>query len=241
MDDRVELEKICDALRGRSNDQRVHLLVEHLNGQQKIWQLRSQPRELRVIDSKPPASLERLLQADVRLGLRDKRRLALILSHSLLQYHDSSWLCSEWGKGHISFFYLSGDKPGLQRPYLSTCFESPQPETVQTGMNRFHRNPGILALGIILIEIDLGRPIETYRTANENVNVNTDWIIADSTVKVMNQCSEPYREAIRACLDITWVPAGHKVCLNDSQTRHGLYTNVISRLESEFDYLFPKK
>ena len=202
MDDCVDLEKICDALKSGSNDQRLRLLVEDLNGRQKLWQLRSEPRQLPILDSIPPASLESLLLAKTRLSLRDKRRLALILSHSLLQYHESAWLCSEWRKCHISFFYLSEDKPDLRRPYLSTCFEKPQPEIVKTEMNRFHRNPSILALGILLIEIDSERPIETYRIATERVNVNTDWIVADRIVKSMDQCSEAYKEAVRACLDI---------------------------------------
>lgn len=77
---------------------------------------------------------------------------------------------------HISFFYVPRDKPDLQRPYLSTRFDKLQPEIVNTDMNRFHQNPSILALGILLIEIELGRPIETYRTATENINFNTNWM-----------------------------------------------------------------
>lgn len=233
----VERRKICDALRAQSNDQRVRLLVEDLNGCQKMWQLGSQPRQLRIIDTKPPTSLEGLLEAKIRLSLRDKRRLALILSHSLLQYHDSAWLCSEWGKSHISFFYSSEDKPDLQRPYLSTRFDNPWSEICETNLNRFHPNPSILALGILLVEIDLEKSI----TTTESINLNTDWITAHHIVKSMDQCSEPYKEAIRACLDIPWIPAGQHVTLKDSETRNGLYTNVIHPLESEFDYLFPKQ
>lgn len=233
----MERRKICDALRAQPNDQRVCLLVEDLNGYQKMWQLRSQPRQLRIIDAKPPTSLEDILEAKIRLCLRDKRRLALILSHSLLQYHDSAWLCSEWGKSHISFFYSSEDKPDLRRPYLSTRFDNPSSEIRETKMSRFHPNSSILALGILLIEIDLERSI----TTTESVNLNTDWINAHHVVKFMDQCSEPYKEAIRACLDIPWIRAGQHVSLKDSVTRDGLYTNVIHPLESEFDYLFPRQ
>lgn len=240
MEDRVDLKEICDALEKGANDQRLHLLVEDINGRHKLWRLRSQPRKLHILDSIPAASLESLLLEQTRLGLRDKRRLALILSHSLLQYHDSAWLGSEWDKRHISFFHL-GDKPDLQRPYLSTCFNKPHPDIIDTDKSRFHRNPGILALGILLIEIDLERPIETYRTATDKINANTDWIVADRIVKSMDQCSEPYREAIRACLDIPWVPAGQNVSLENPQTRNGLCDHVIELLESEFDYLFSKK
>jgi hypothetical protein len=239
MDDRVYLGKICDALMGVSNDHRLRLLVEDMNGYQNLWRLRSQPRELHILDSIPEASLESLLLAKTKLSLRDKRRLALIFAYSLLQYHDSTWFCSEWGKRHISFFYMSEDKPDLQRPYLSTCFDNSQLGVVKPDLNRFHRNTSILALGILLIEIELQRPIESYRTATDVVNVNTDWSVADRVVKSMNQCGEPYREAIRACLDIPWIPACQKVCLDDPQARDGLYANVVRTLEGEFNYLFP--
>lgn len=240
MEDRVDLENICDALESGTNDQRLHLLVEDLNGSHKLWQLRSQPRQLHIHDHIPAPSLGSLLHARTRLGLRDKRRLALILSHSLLQYHDSAWLGSEWGKKHIFFFHL-GDKPDLQRPYLSTSFNNPQLGIIDADKSRFHRNPSILALGILLIEIDLEKPIETCRDTTDAINANTDWVVADRIVQSMDQCSEPYRQAIRACLDVPWIPAGQKVCLENPQTRDGLCAHVIDLLESEFDYLFSKK
>lgn len=217
----------------------MHLLVEDLNGCQKLWRLRSQPSKLQILDRIPATSLESLLHENTRLGLKDKRRLALILSHSLLQYHDSAWLGSEWDKRHISFFHL-GDKLDLQRPYLSTCFNKTHLDIIDTEMTRFHRNPGILALGILLIEIDLERPIETYRTATDKINANTDWIVADRIAQSMDQCSDHYREAIRACLDIPWIPAGQNACLENPQTRDGLCDHVIDLLESEFNYLFSK-
>lgn len=239
MEDRVEREKICDALKKVANDQRLHLVMEDLDGCQKLWQLRSQPRTLQILDSIPETSLESLLHEKTRLGLRDKRRLGLILSHSLLQYHDSAWLGSEWDKRHISFFHLE-DKPDLQRPYLSTCFNRPHLDVINTEMTRFHRNPGILALGILLIELDLERLIETFRTATDKINANTDWIVADRIAQSMDQCSEPYREAIRACLDIPWIPAGQKACLENPQTRDGPCDRVIDLLEDEFNSLFSK-
>lgn len=240
MEDRVDLKKICDALESGTNDQRLHLLVEDLNGSHKLSKLRSQPRQLHTLDNIPAPSLGSLLHAKTRLGFRDKRRLALILSHSLLQYHDSAWLGSGWDKKQIFFFHM-GDKPDLQRPYLSTSFNNPQPAFIDTDKTRFHRNPSILALGILLIEIDLGRPIETYRATTDAINANTDWIVADRIVKSMDQCSEPYRQAIRACLDVPWIPAGQNVCLENPETRDGLCACVIDLLESEFDFLFPKK
>ncbi|MCJ1469505.1 hypothetical protein MMC07_008138 [Pseudocyphellaria aurata] len=242
MNDRDDLKWICDALGNEPCEQRLHLLVEDLNGCQKFWQLRSQPKGLRILDSKSTASLESLLRENTKLGLKDKRGLALILSHSLLQYHDSEWLPSEWDKTHISFFHF-GDRPDLQRPYLSTSFNKTKLDRINTSMNRFHRNPSILALGILLIEIELEKTIEECRdeTEDDNVNANTDMIVADRILDSMDQCSEQYRKAIRACLNTQWIPDNQIACLENPQTRDGLCTHVIDQLEKEFDFLFSRE
>lgn len=138
----------------------------------------------------------------------------------------------------MSFFYLSGDKPDLQRPYLSTHFDELWPEVFETNMNKFYQTPSISSLDILLIEIDLEKPIKTYRTTTDNVNLNTDWITVHNIVKFIDQCSEQYKKAIRACLDIPWMPAGQNVTLEDSKIRHDLYINVINPLESKLDYCF---
>lgn len=56
MEKGIERRKICDALKAQKKDQRVRLLVEDLNGYQKMWQLRSQSRQLHIIDIQPPTS-----------------------------------------------------------------------------------------------------------------------------------------------------------------------------------------
>lgn len=38
----------------------------------------------------------------------------------------------------ISFFYLSGDKPDLQRPYFLTHFDELWPEVFEINMNKFY-------------------------------------------------------------------------------------------------------
>lgn len=53
----------------------------------------------------------------------------------------------------------------------------------------FHRNPNILTLGSILIEISNEKPIEGWRTAQDRSSPgpNTDSIVADRIVKKMDQ------------------------------------------------------
>jgi hypothetical protein len=215
-------------------------VAEDLSGHQTLWQLRSQQRQLNILETIPATSLETLIRTQSNLSLRNKRRLALMFAYCLLKYHDSEWLASEWGKSSISFLYSSHNELDLQRPYLTSYFDTPQREITEVNVAHFHPNPSILALGILLIEIDLKRSIESFRTATEDININTDMIVANRVVKIMDQCSEPYKKAIEACLQISWMPAGHKVSLKDETVRGGLYANVVYPLERELEYLYPK-
>jgi hypothetical protein len=78
-----------------------------------------------------------------------------------------------------------------------------------------------MALGILLVEMDLGKPIESFRAATEDININTVMIVADRIVKIMDQCSESFNRAIDACLKIPLVPAGRRASLEDTLTRDG--------------------
>lgn len=68
MDGCVDLVQICDAIKTGSNDHRLRLLAEDLNGRQKLWRLRSEPRQLNILDNISPASLESLHFSKTRLS-----------------------------------------------------------------------------------------------------------------------------------------------------------------------------
>ncbi|QSZ30702.1 hypothetical protein DSL72_000260 [Monilinia vaccinii-corymbosi] len=241
-DDRSLLQRICDTVGcGGPIDQCLQLLVEDSGKDQMLWQLRSIPKRLPKSRVAEAESLQAVLAKSMKLPLVTKRRLAVVFAHSLLQLHEIYWENKEWNKNHIFFFYdISGDLD-FQRPYLSTVPDLAIDEKqTPLNLNRFHRNPSILALGLLLIEIDTGRLIETFRTEVEKqeVNTNTDWLVANRVVKTLADCSLGYRDAIQSCLDTPWVPAGQRVNLEDVGTRAGVYQDIIKPLEDELTYLF---
>ena len=214
--DSAVLDRICDAVRGGTNDHCLHLLIEGIDGEQTVRQLRSQPKRLLLLETSPAVSLHSLLLESIRLPLVVKRRLALVLANSLLQFHEGVWQSKEWNKGNITFCYDSADRLDYQRPYVNTYFDNFDLERNIPNLNMFHRNPSILALGVLLIEIHTGNPIESFRSTHDpsngqEVNANTDWTIADRVVKSLDDCSLGYKGAIPACLDTPWVPAGQRV------------------------------
>lgn len=244
-DDRSVLQRICDTVDCRGPiDQCLQLLVEDTGNDEMLWQLRSTPKRLPRSGVSQVESLQTVLEKSTKLPLVTKRRLAVIFAHSLLQLHESYWKNKEWNKNHIYFFYGISGALDFQRPYLSTIFD-PAIDKMEPplDLNRFHRNPSILALGILLIEIHTGKLIENFRTdvERQEINTNTDWLVANRVVKTLEDCSLGYRDAIQSCLDTPWVPAGQKVNLEDVATRAGVYQDVIRPLEDELTYLFREK
>lgn len=51
------------------------------------------------------------------------------------------------------------------------------------------------------------------------------------------ECSEVYKDAIRACLRPPWVSAGDKVDLSEPEMRAGFYDHALTRLDKEVEYM----
>lgn len=240
------MRRLCDAINcSRGNDHCLQLLINNLDGDDTVWQLRSQPRRTRFVETMPAVSLQTLLLGSAPLSLKVKRRLALIFANSLLQLHEDSWLGRDWNKEKILFFYESIDKPDYLRPYITTNFQNLRSSSDLTipKLNIFHPNLSILALGILLIELHTKKPIEFYRSANDltndqDANANTDLSVADRVVKSLEDCSFNYKRAIQACLDTPWTAAGERVSLDDPVVVSGMYEDVVRPLEDEIAYLF---
>ncbi|KAL8658450.1 MAG: hypothetical protein Q9226_000982 [Calogaya cf. arnoldii] len=240
----VALNRICDALRQGISSHCLNFLVEDAGDEPTLWQLHPQPKRATILESVPAVSLQTLLYNSHHLPLIAKRKLAVILARSLLQLHEGLWLGKEWSKQQITFFYATSNDIDYQRPYVTTRFDAT--DQAVPDFSLFHRNASILALGILLIEIHTGKPIEMYRSPKDllngtEVNANTDLTVADRVVKSLDDCSLGYKDAIQACLDTSWVPVAQRVSLDDELTRNGLYDDVVRPLEDEVQHLFRER
>lgn len=116
-----------------------------------------------------------------RLKLKESRSLAVVLSHAILHFCESPWISSTWNKEHVNFF-ATANGADLMRPYLATKFEDSNSRLAEGSENMYtHPNPALLALGILLLELYLSKPIESLwdfedtdeGMENENTNVST--------------------------------------------------------------------
>ena len=232
------MDKICDAIRDASNaDHCLQLLVEDLELTQRMWRLNWRESQLNYMQAKPAASLDMLLQSCAAPSLVERRRLALVLACSLLQLHESPWLSEQWDKNRLHFFYTATGGLDLRRPYISISFDQFPSAGEPPNLDRFHRNPGILKLGILLIEVHKWKPLESFRSpgdlAGGRPTPNTDLQVARRVVKTLDDCFPTYQGAIEACLGVPWVHSGSRVSLEDPETRNGLYGDVVEPLERE--------
>ncbi|KAL4931108.1 uncharacterized protein BDV17DRAFT_257106 [Aspergillus undulatus] len=236
-DSSSRLQNICESLDVCVGGYRLRILMEHMAGHSSLWRLEPRPKRLSFLDTEPPIPLDGLLDNHFVMTRAEKCGLGLIITYSLLLFHDSPWNVVPWDKHNLSFFFKTADEPEYLRPFITTRFEQGNSEVGQTGANAFHRNYNILMLGILLIEIFMQAKIERFRTKQEREEVNpkteanVNIKVAYRVVKKMDDA--PHRAAIKACLELDWLPQGQKVLLEDLDVRKGLFANVIEPLRRE--------
>lgn len=193
-------------------------------------------------------SLASLLKNNRKLKMKEKRILPVILAHSLLLFCDSPWLSKDWGKEHIHFYSTSGRKDDfdIRRPFLSTKFEDSEQENEEENDAkkdlefRVHPVPSILALGILLLEIELESCLEDHYTEDVLVdgswNVNTDYLTA---LKLFEDVSGSiyinHQRALSACLNHQefFDFETEEMSWDNEQFRLAVYDRIVRPLELE--------
>ncbi|KAI9853501.1 MAG: hypothetical protein M1813_002206 [Trichoglossum hirsutum] len=242
-------EDICGLIRGsQEHTSRLHMLVD----KDGLWQIPSLENELVGPGFHPTVSLRTLLEeghlreGSLTFKLKDKRILAVVLAHSLLQLCEGPWLSKEWGNESIFFLHRPTDQTllDIHRPYISTHFKTLQSRAnkVSTGESDRHalyNHPSILALGILLLEIETGKTIRPVPGDCDpdtgRPNVNTAWTTASRMLKDPDICDRVYqdfRSVIEACLESDkFLTTG--MTFDDLSFREKVYENIVAPLEDE--------
>lgn len=186
------------------------------------------------------------------LGRKHKRIIAVLLAHALVQYCGGVWLDEQWDKNSISFLrHSSGD-----RLVLSTNLKASNQGPDLEAEARMHEYPGILALAIIMLEMELGKTIETARSEQEDFDVhepnsNTDWNAAYSMYEddeIQDDTIAGFRSAVKACLDFSYWNdntepddlINHREKLyRDLALRRKIHQEIVIPLERELYMSFP--
>ncbi|MCJ1307423.1 hypothetical protein MMC25_001069 [Agyrium rufum] len=233
----IDTESVCTLIKeAHKNNSSLELVFDG----EKLWQVRSTGGHV-ILRPEIGIPLNTLLgESQSRLKLKESRALAVVLAHAILHYCEGPWVSQTWNKEHVNFF-ATVDGPDLMRPYLATQFEAPTSRSEEASDSIYsHPNPALLALGILLLELYLSKPIESLwefdDTEDGMEGVNTNWITAEKQLEKMgDDLYEGYRNAIQACLNINYADREDSLSLDDEGFRNLVYERVVVPLEDELD------
>ncbi|TDZ68005.1 hypothetical protein CTRI78_v002463 [Colletotrichum trifolii] len=165
-----------------------------------------------------------------------KLHLAATISSSFLQLHQTPWLPGMLTNSDI-LFMRKGPKLNYEQAfvmnYMPERLGDQQPASIlATGS----RCPELLSLGLLLLELSLGKPIEWLRTENEKPPSGAPRLLYESMTAQrllqQKQLGSPnYVSAVQRCI---WGEfARSKLDLNDEDFRQEMYEKVVALLETD--------
>ncbi|KAL8689787.1 MAG: hypothetical protein Q9218_004618 [Villophora microphyllina] len=167
-----------------------------------------------------------------RLTRKARLQLAVILASTALQLHTTPWLHSSWSGKSIRFANGS-----LQYRFISKVFpeESPALEAPQPVFGPI-RNQSIFGLGIILLELAMGKPLEHYKHLGQPGPFE-DFMIASQLIQSIADEEGPgYLDAAQACIFCNFGSKAGNLDLDNDAFRQAVYEDVIVPLERDLEY-----
>lgn len=214
----------------------------------------------------PALSLRKILARGELIGsnrAHNKVKIILfyLLTKGVWQFYESELMPTEWTKDTVEFLFEHRERNGtltagvfLNQPLISADFH-PKPQKQQGHVSLAHSFPKIRELGIMLLEILLGREIDSFRTEPEaatwlpggKVTPYTDHRIAvwlfKSRIQTDSDMIKPLRDVIGRCLDdqsfrrIIKSKASPGQSLS-SRLREAMYEQLVIPLESLLQVMY---
>ncbi|XDG05268.1 hypothetical protein ABKA04_004883 [Annulohypoxylon sp. FPYF3050] len=224
----------------------------HLALEDGIFQrLRPQPKSFGVDHISRTISLSALFkrQQELRGGLsalpqKGKRILAVILATALLPFLETPWLQLSFNHSNILFFepLQDGGLPDITKPFLamehmpivSTGKISARIDS-DSSKHMVHPNASVLALGILLCELQYCTPVELMQEDSRGTrNVNSDYYTSLDMLKTLEvDAGVDYYLATKACLQWEYYPPGKQADFESVDVQRLFYQKVIKRLEAD--------
>lgn len=174
----------------------------------------------------------------------DRLRMALTIASSVLQLYKTPWLRETWNKSDIKIGVGAADA-NYEEAYISRSFSETtcQTSTQQNPLAHLVRNETLFALGILLIELCFGRPLETMRTsedplgANSRPDIMTDWSTATRLMSSVNdEAGRRYGDVVRRCIYCEFDKLN--TTLENDEFRQAVYDGVVAPLEDDMKDFF---
>jgi hypothetical protein len=163
---------LCTALRDPLSGTSLGYLVSK---NQNHLELLAVDGHIKYMNSGEEVTLEQVLKGEIvkpyQFSAEKRAYLATILASSLLQLQHTHWLKNNWTRKDILFKNKDGnvlfDQPYLSRSFISsnTVSDNTQANTPPTSSEilNFNLKSSLECLGIVLVELCFGVPIETHK------------------------------------------------------------------------------
>ena len=203
-----------------------------------------------LLQSKQPHISQRINFG--KLSRRQRLEIAVTLASSVLQLHQSPWLSEIWSKKDIKFFFQGLDKdnqPLINHAYVSRSFSpSASRSTLQLSPNLRNNdildsliiNKTLFALGIVLVELCLNKPLEDLRTPQPNDDIVTTGNLIDDYQTAVNKIDAVFEKAgtnygfvVQRCLRCQFELQDSKKQLDFDVFKRLVYEGVLAPLEKD--------
>ena len=170
------------------------------------------------------------------LTYKQRLQLAVFISTSVLQHYETPWMPHILNNRNI-FFLQAGGLPFYEKAFLAA--ERDMPSAGVPKPPPIIRNPTLLALGIILIELIRGETIDSLRTPEEVMGAEfrhiSDYMTAQRLLGEIYQTSSNYGSAVRRCINGEF--QRQTLNLDDEDFRHEVYCGVVALLQEDLNNL----
>ena len=189
-----------------------------------------------------PISLQSLLAGEngLRLSRQERYRIASVLATSTLQLQTTPWMTDKLDKSHI-YFYHQNSRVLVDDPYIVHFFPSKgshntasEPLKPAAG-TRFADRESLSNLGILLLELCFGQPIESQEIRKRHLGFDgkphsgTDYMTARDWTEMVFEEDPAFEHIIRCCVYCIFE---EKPDWKSKSFTQAVYTRVVEPLES---------
>ncbi|PNP45283.1 hypothetical protein TGAMA5MH_03006 [Trichoderma gamsii] len=174
---------------------------------------------------------------NVQVSYKQRLQLSVLITRSVLQFYKTPWLPEIPSNRDIFFVQSeSGSSFDYDRPFLMARSDQSEAK-LKTIDNPTIRNPTLLAIGVLLIELLQGKPIESLQ-APEEKELGNDSLSLYTTASrllrgVYREASSNYGTAVSRCID--GKIQGKHLNLENENDLHDIYCGVVALLEEDLN------
>ena len=181
-------------------------------------------------------TLRQILQEEgpaTRLGYKDKMNLAVVISKSVLQLYNTPWIPQVLTSSDIVFIKKRNtyvfDEIFVTKGFTGNITND---QAAESGSRQ--RDPTLLSLGFILIELLLGQDLFPEAQGPCAPIIHDYYVAAQGVLAKIRNESANYFSAVSRCLDGEL----HKVGgMNDKDFTTNVYSGIIALLQLDLDML----